>query len=126
MKTIFLIQVLLLVSNTCFSYQWFSPLTKDEEKWQIAYILVTCLDWAQTKEFRSQNVPESNSYLDKEPDQERIDILIISGIIGHTLMTWIIQHEFRKVWTISFLAIETQSVLHNYYLGYGPELTINF
>lgn len=104
--------------------EWFVPLTKTEIYLQGAYIGVTCIDWLQTKEFRSQGVKESNPGLGSEPSQERVDTMIGGAILAHTFIAYALPAESKKVWIIGFLVIEIIAVHHNYNKGWGLTLSI--
>lgn len=125
MKTILIILTLALISQVA-TAEWFAPLTKREQNLEALYVVVTCIDWMQTKEFRAEGRKEANPILGEEPSQERVDVLIAAAILGHIFVAWALPSEYKETWIISFTVIEAVAVYHNYSQGYGPKLSVNF
>jgi hypothetical protein len=126
MKTSIVLVFTLLISLNCYAYEWFTPFDTEEKILQGTYILVTCIDWAQTKEFRADGRREMNPILGSEPSQERVDTLIGLAIISHTLIAYALPQEFRETWSVVFIVVELEAVTHNYAHGHGPKLSLNY
>jgi len=126
MKTLTILVFTFIISLNCYAYEWFTPLSTEEKILQGTYILVTCIDWAQTKEFRADGRKERNPILGKEPSQETVDTLIGLAIISHTLIAYALPQEFRGMWSFTFLVLETGTVVGNYSKGYGPKLSATY
>jgi hypothetical protein len=125
MKSIYCILIMLLVSQVA-AAEWFAPLTKRQQNLEALYVVITCIDWMQTKEFRAKGDKEMNPALGEEPSQERVDIMIGAAILGHIFVVHVLPAEYKDTWIISFTVIEAVAVYHNYSQGYGPKLEISF
>lgn len=102
-----------------------SPNTK-EILWETSYVIMTLIDWGQTKNFRKKGHREKNVILGEKPNQERIDTLIGLGITSHVAIWCILDKEYKEKWSIIFFIIETGAVLWNYDKGHSPKFEINF
>ncbi len=126
MKPVIIIILIVLITPFA-NAEWFRPLTEKQKTFEAVYVLVTCIDWAQTKEFRAHGVKESNPILGEEPSQERVDTLIFLGIVSHVLFTWALPTE---EWKDRFQGItfffELEAVAHNYSHGWGPKISIQY
>jgi len=126
MKPLLLTLLFGLVSQSCFS-QWCQPLTDKQIKTEVAYVLITGIDWMQTREFRAHGFKESNPILGEEPSQERVDTLIFLGIVSHVLITWMLpDNEWREAFQEIPLFFEVSAVMHNYSRGWGPKIRFQY
>ncbi len=83
-----------------------------------AFLVTTCLDWSQTKSLiKNKRNVEINPILGKRPSQARIDSYFFSAIMLHGLITYVLPHDYRKIWLANWVAIEFHVVNRNFRVG---------
>jgi len=106
--------ILLILFPLNLTAQHFEPLSKQDIILESVFVGLTCIDWYQTKKFRSEGRRETNKILGSEPSQERVDTLIFLGIVSHVAVAYFLSGEVRKFFTVSFIFIEAEAVWKNY------------
>ena len=119
MKVLLISWVLLLLSVTTHAQEsvYFTDFNKQDWIMQSTFVFVTCLDWAYTKQFRSEGIYELNPILGSEPTQEEVDTYMFTGIVAHTLVSYFLPKKYRPYWMGSFIITEVWAVNQSYRIG---------
>jgi len=122
MKKIISLMLMLILFFPIISFatdEW----TKKDTAYQTAFLVLTAMDWQQTKEItRNPNYYEKNPILGHNPKQNKIDAYFLSCAFMHTTIAYYLPEKYRRVWQYLFIGIETGYVAHNYNAG----VRINF
>lgn len=109
--------ILLILAYPSIVYGYFEPLNNEEITLEVAFVIVTCMDWDLTRRFRAKGIKEMNPFLGPEPTPAQVDLGIGSAILAHVLITYFLPHEFRRVWQGLFIALELNAVSNSYKLS---------
>lgn len=121
MKTI--IFLFILIPNLAYC-QYFENFSNEDIILQSIYTGVSLIDWIQTKKLRETEHKELNPILGSDPDQETIDSLILSGIIVHGLIGYILPKKYRSYWQMFFIGVETHTIVDNH--NHGVRISFGF
>ena len=117
------LMIVLLIPCSAYSQNYFDHISKKDLILQGILTGLICIDWSQTKKFREDGKKESNIFFGKEPDQSKVDTLIFSGIIAHSVVSFLIKDDdMREVWQMLFIIIEIDAINHNQKYGYSVKL----
>lgn len=97
--------------------EFFEPFSTRDTIMQTAFISLVCLDWAQTIKFSSEGKREGNRFLGEYPSKEKIDRMIFTGIVTHSLLVWAIPGDARFVFQYISVGLELFAVKSNYEVG---------
>ncbi len=105
-----------------------SPEPLDLRRWtaadtalQATFLLVTAVDWAQTRSahvgYEGPDYPyeETNPFLGKHPSALRIDSMIAASMVGHTLVAYLLPKPYRTLWQLGWITVESATVVKNHY-----------
>ncbi len=118
-KTTLLIIIILIpkIIYASFSSEYIEPLSQDEIILQSIFIFAVCVDWKQTKIFRSKGIEELNPILGKTPSPQKVDNMILLAIISHTSVMLILPEEVREFWILPFIYFEIDAIQNNWQLS---------
>lgn len=114
---IILLSMSYVVNADTISNKYFQPFTTQDKILQGTFTIVTLYDLLQTKEFRGEDRKELNPILGETPSQERVDTLIIGGIVIHGLVTYMLPIKYRVYWQMFFIGAELSTVARNHWIG---------
>lgn len=133
-----IVLVIYLIPSVILSQELFKPWSCQDKILQGVYLVITSMDWIQTKKIVQQSKrdrenpalnkkvhKEGNPFLGEEPSQSKVDNFILLGMILHTTFTWMLPSNFRPFFQGLFIIIETDAVIHNNQRGF-PVLVINY
>jgi len=104
--------------------------TKTDTAYQLSYLAITTVDWAQTRwmtrqdwQWDGNNYKEMNPlFLDDHPHEDAVTWLIPAGMILHTVVALALPPEAkicgfklnpRRIWQVIFICGEIGAVVNN-------------
>lgn len=85
---------------------------------QLTYLTFVSIDWLQTRKIASDpNRKEMNPFLGPNPSLRKVDLIIGSSIIAHSIITWILPTKYRPFWQMLWIGAEMAATSHNYSVG---------
>jgi hypothetical protein len=104
------------------SWQW----SRMDVGAQAAFIAITAFDWSQTIDFTQDPrspILETNPILGPEPSRSRVNVYMPLAMLGHTAVAAALPHgRLRTLWQMTWIALESKTVISNYRLGIGLSL----
>jgi hypothetical protein len=108
----------------------FTSFSKEDWGRQIAYTMITGVDWRQTQTFTKKGKgqkEEKNIFLGKNPSRKKVDTMIGGSMLAHWVISYALPSEDieifgiettpRKLWQYVWIGIGAESVCHNYHAG---------
>lgn len=113
-KIAFLFGFLFLLNHPVHAANW----TKQDTQLQLAYTALHVIDWGQTRYIAThEEYYEVNAFLGKDPSIQSVDIYFASTLVGHTLVSYLLPPDWRKIWQIVWIGAKFKTVADNYSLG---------
>jgi hypothetical protein len=135
--TLFFLVVLVPVS--AHAYEFAEDWTKTDTAYQTTFIAIATVDWMQTRwmaqhdwQWDGKYYRETNPFLGDFPSESKVNTLVPLGILAHTLVAMAIPPRscteeqeknghininFRRIWQLLFIGVESAAVYKNYSIG---------
>ncbi len=92
--------------------------TKTDTHRQLIYSTLHIIDWGQTRYIATHDqYYERNYFLGKYPSIQDVDIYFASMLAGHTLVSYLLPPDWRKVWQYVWIGVRFKTVADNYSIG---------
>ena len=125
MRKIILILILLFISSPVHAeYKFAENWTKTDTAYQATFLMVTAVDWMQTRWMVKQDWQwgegyhrEMNPILGSHPSMKKVDTLIPLGMVAHTLVSMALPPDYRRIWQVLWIGVEGYCVTTNYSAG---------
>lgn len=114
-------------------YKFAENWSKTDTATESVFMLITSLDWAQTRWMVDQGWKwdghyhhEMNPFLGKHPSMDKVNVLIPAAIIGHALVAMTLPPTMkifdfkinpRRIWQVMWIGVESAAVIHNINVG---------
>lgn len=113
-KVILLLCFLLLLNNTVYASDW----TKADTQRQLVYTALHIIDWGQTRYIvQHDEYYETNIFLGKYPSMQEVDAYFAPTLLGHTLVSYLLPPNWRKIWQYVWIGARVKTVVDNYSIG---------
>ncbi len=94
-----------------------SEWTKDDTKWESAYLVTHIIDWGQTLDIASNNkYRETNIFLGRNPTEDEVNRYFLLTGVGHYLVSLLLSDN-RRVWQKATFFIEFGVISKNASIG---------
>lgn len=115
MKTLIILTALLLFSAPAYAAdKW----TEADTQRQVIYSALHIIDWGQTRYIATHDeFEERNIALGKHPSTQEVDNYFAATLVGHTLVSYLLPSDWRKVWQYVFIGARFKTVADNYSIG---------
>lgn len=129
MNKLILTIFLILIACPVQAYQFAENWTKTDTVYEVAFLTVTTLDWAQTHSMAKadwvwdgHSHSEMNPLLGSKPSKEKVDFMIPAGMVLHVLIAVALPPHFdiggfdihpRRAWQLIWIGIETGATINN-------------
>lgn len=93
--------------------------TKADMNYQVAYTVLHLIDWGQTR-YISKHPNEHyeiNPLIGKHPSIGRVNTFMISSLILHTGISYLLPSKYRRMWQISTGTVKSGLIIHNDSIG---------
>jgi hypothetical protein len=93
--------------------------TQEDTKYQTAFIATALVDWGQTLYIASNpdEYKESNVLLGDHPSRDKVNMYFPCAIVLHTAVAVALPKDYRRVWQLIWIGIETGMIVHNTSIG---------
>jgi hypothetical protein len=93
--------------------------TQEDTKYQTAFIATALVDWGQTLYIASNpdEYKESNVLLGDHPSRDKVNMYFPIAIGLHTAVAVALPKDYRRVWQLIWIGIETGMIVHNASIG---------
>ena len=113
---------LLLISLAGCSGKHFEPLSGREIAKEATYIVLNLIDREQTLDIKNHPYmyeKVSSGIYGDHPSDDRVNLIMSIGVIGHPLVTWWLPKKLRPVWQGATIGVEAMIVYENDKKGLG-------
>jgi hypothetical protein len=110
-----LLLLILLWTSVCEANDWNLDDTMREVVWQT----VNVIDWGQTLEIarNPEDYREYNPVLGKHPSVENVNLYMLSGAIGHSIVSYVLPKKARMYWQYITIGLSGACVINNASMG---------
>ena len=93
--------------------------TKTDTKFQLTYTALHIADWGQTRYVAKhpESYKEANPLIGEHPSVKKVDRYMASTLIMHTVISFWMQGEDRRIWQCISIGAKAAAVGHNYRIG---------
>ena len=93
--------------------------TQEDTKYQTAFIMTALVDWGQTLYISSNpdEYEENNMILGSHPSRDKVNMYFPIAIGLHTAVAVVLPKDYRRVWQLIWIGIETGMIVHNASIG---------
>jgi len=125
--------IIVMFSINASAYEFAEKWTMKDTAYQVAFLTVLMVDWAQTRTMAKNNWKIGNEqfretcpFLSEHPTESAIDGYFLVCAVGHTIISMALKPEVkifdykinpRRVWQMVWIGIETGYAIKNYSVG---------
>ena len=93
--------------------------TQEDTKYQTAFIMTALVDWGQTLYIAGNpdEYEENNRILGSHPSRDKVNLYFPIAIGLHTAVAVALPKDYRRVWQLIWIGIETGMIVHNTSIG---------
>lgn len=93
--------------------------TQEDTKYQTAFIMTALVDWGQTLYIarNPDEYEENNRILGSHPSRDKVNMYFPIAIGLHTAVAVALPKDYRRVWQLIWIGIETGMIVHNASIG---------
>ena len=93
--------------------------THEDTLYQAAFIATACADWGQTLYIAGNpdEYEENNRILGSHPSRDKVNLYFPIAIGLHTAVAVALPKDYRRVWQLIWIGIETGMIVHNASIG---------